>query len=109
MIEIKAVFRPGRLPALRNALMDTPGFPGMTVTRVEGCGAPGSRDKTSIKEELTDYSAKVQIEIVCSDDVADLLMDRIVEVCQTGQIGDGVVWKTDVQKVFFIAKNYGAT
>jgi Cu/Ag efflux pump CusA len=37
MIEIKAVFRPGRLRALRNALMDTPGFPGMTVTRVEGC------------------------------------------------------------------------
>lgn len=33
-------------------------------------------------------------------------MDRIVEVCQTGQIGDGVVRKTDVDKVFFIAKNY---
>ena len=109
MIEIKAVFRPGRLPALRNALMDTPGFPGMTVTRVEGCSAPGSTGKSSIKEELTDYTAKVRIEIVCSDDVADRLMDRIVEVCQTGQIGDGVVWKTDVEKVFFIAKNYGTT
>jgi nitrogen regulatory protein P-II 1 len=41
--------------------------------------------------------------------VADRLMDRIVEVCQTGQIGDGVVWKTDVDRVFFIAKNYGTT
>ena len=60
--------------------------------------------KTNIKDELTDYSAKVRVEIVCNDELAQVLMDRIVTVCQTGQMGDGVVWCTEVPKAFFIAK-----
>ena len=34
MIEVKAVIRPNKLAALRTALLETPGFPGMTVTKV---------------------------------------------------------------------------
>lgn len=105
MMEVKAVIRPNKLAALRLALLDTPGFPGMTVSKVEGCSAPSKANKTSIKEELTDYSAKVRIEIVCNAELAPTLMDRIVSVCQTGQMGDGVVWCTPVPKAFFIAKS----
>ena len=105
MMEVKAVIRPNKLAALRNALLETPGFPGMTVTKVEGCSAPNKTSKSNIKEELTDYSAKVRVEIVCNDEVAEVLMDRIVLVCQTGQMGDGVVWCTPVPKAFFIAKS----
>ena len=104
-MEVKAVIRPNKLAALRNALLETPGFPGMTVTKVEGCSAPNKTSKSNIKEELTDYSAKVRVEIVCNDEVAEVLMDRIVLVCQTGQMGDGVVWCTPVPKAFFIAKS----
>ena len=105
MMEVKAVIRPNKLPALRAALLETPGFPGMTVTKVEGCSAPNKTIKSNIKEELTDYSAKVRIDIVCNDEVAEALMDRIVLVCQTGQMGDGVVWCTPVPKAYFIAKS----
>jgi nitrogen regulatory protein P-II 1 len=105
MMEVKAVIRPNKLPALRAALLETPGFPGMTVTKVEGCSAPNKTIKSNIKEELTDYSAKVRIDIVCNDEVAEVLMDRIVLVCQTGQMGDGVVWCTPVPKAYFIAKS----
>ena len=105
MMEVKAVIRPNKLAALRTALLETPGFPGMTVTKVEGCSAPNRTSKSNIKDELTDYSAKVRIEIVCNDEVAQALMDRIVTICQTGQIGDGVVWCTEVLKAFFIAKS----
>jgi nitrogen regulatory protein P-II 1 len=107
MMEVKAVIRPNKLASLRAALMDTPGFPGMTVAKVEGCSAPNKTNKTSIKDELTDYSAKIRIEIVCSIEVAPLLMDKIVAICQTGQMGDGVVWCTPVPKAFFIAKSSG--
>ncbi len=106
MIEIKAVIRPNKLPLVRSALMETPGFPGMTVTKVEGCSAPSRVEKTTIKDELTDYSAKVRIEIVCNEDVADAIMDRLVKACQTGQVGDGIVWKVNVDKAFFIAKSH---
>jgi nitrogen regulatory protein P-II 1 len=105
MMEVKAVIRPNKLAALRAALLDTPGFPGMTVAKVEGCSAPSKANKASIKEELTDYSAKVRIEIVCNAELAPAIMDRIVSVCQTGQMGDGVVWCTPVPKAFFIAKS----
>jgi len=104
MMEVKAVIRPNKLAALRTALLETPDFPGMTVTKVEGCSAPNRTAKFNIKEELTDYSAKVKIEIVCNDEIAGVLMDRIVTICQTGQIGDGVVWCTEVPKAFFISK-----
>jgi nitrogen regulatory protein P-II 1 len=104
MMEVKAVIRPNKLAALRTALLETPGFPGMTVSKVEGCSAPNRGGKANIKEELTDYSAKVRVEIVCNDELAQVLMDRIVTVCQTGQMGDGVVWCTEVPKAFFIAK-----
>jgi len=105
MMEVKAVVRPNKLAGLRTALLEIPGFPGMTVTKVEGCSAPNRTSKANIKDELTDYSAKVKIEIVCNDEVAQALMDRIVTICQTGQIGDGVVWCTEVPKAFFIAKS----
>lgn len=105
MMEVKAIIRPNKLPLLRAALMETPGFPGMTVAKVEGCSAPSKTSKTSIKDELTDYSAKVRIEIVCNAEIAHMLMDKIVAICQTGQMGDGVVWCTPVPKAFFIAKS----
>lgn len=105
MMEVKAVIRPNKLPLLRAALMDTPGFPGMTVAKVEGCSAPAKTSKTTIRDELTDYTAKVRIEIVCNAEIAPMLMDKIVAVCQTGQMGDGVVWCTPAPKAFFIAKS----
>ena len=104
-MEVKAVIRPNKLAVLRTALLDTPGFPGMTVSKVEGCTAPSKVNKTTIKDELTDYSAKVRIEIVCNAEIAPALMEKIVSICQTGQMGDGVVWCTPVPKAYFIAKS----
>ena len=107
MMEVKAVIRPNKLASLRVALLDTPGFPGMTVAKVEGCSAPSKTTKATIRDELTDYTAKVRIEIVCNAEIAPMIMEKIVAVCQTGQMGDGVVWCTPVPKAFFIAKTIG--
>ena len=107
MMEVKAVIRPNKLASLRAALLDTPGFPGMTVAKVEGCSAPSKTTKATIRDELTDYTAKVRIEIVCNAEIAPMIMEKIVAVCQTGQMGDGVVWCTPVPKAFFIAKTTG--
>ena len=105
MMEVKAVISPNKLGALRASLLDTPGFPGMTVSKVEGCSAPSKLDKATIKDELTDYSAKIRIEIICNPEIAGLLMDKIVGVCQVGHMGDAVVWCTPVQNAFFISKS----
>lgn len=108
MKEITAVIRPAKLGALRDALRGIEGFPGMTVSKAEGCSAPSRHaPPSSIKEELTDYTPKVRIEIVAPDDVAEAIVDCIVTISQTGQIGDGLVWMTDVTRSAFIYKTTG--
>ncbi|MBL8418602.1 MAG: P-II family nitrogen regulator [Dechloromonas sp.] len=105
MKEIKAIIRPNKLSALRDALVALPGFPGMTVTKVEGCSAPSRHvARQRIKDELTDYSPKMRIEIVAPDDVAEVIFQRITEVAQTGHYGDGLVWITEVEKAAFVFK-----
>lgn len=106
MKEIKAVIRPNKLSALRDALVSLPGFPGMTVTKVDGCSAPSRHvARHTIKDELTDYTAKVRVEIVAPDDVADAIFQRITEVAKTGHYGDGLVWMTELEKAAFIFKS----
>ena len=105
MKEIKAVIRPNKLAALRDALVLIPGFPGMTVNKVEGCSAPARHVvRHSIKEELTDFSPKVRIEIVVPDEDAEAIFKCITEVAQTGHYGDGLLWMTDIVKAAFVFK-----
>jgi nitrogen regulatory protein P-II 1 len=106
MKEIKAIIRPNKLSVLRDALVALPGFPGMTVTRVEGCSAPSRHvpAKVKIRDELTDYTPKVRVEIVAPDEVAEAIFQRITEVAQTGHYGDGLVWITEVEKAAFVFK-----
>ena len=106
MKEIKAIIRPNKLAALREALVVLPGFPGMTVSKVEGCSAPTRHVTTrqTIKEELTDYTPKVRIEIVAPDEVAETIFQRITDVAQTGHYGDGLVWITDIERAAFVFK-----
>lgn len=106
MKEIKAIIRPNKLPALRDALIVLPGFPGMTVSKVEGCSAPTRHVvRHKIKDELADYSPKVRVEIVAPDEAAEAIFQRITEVAQTGHYGDGLVWVTEIEKAAFIFKS----
>lgn len=105
MKEIKAVIRPNKLSALRDALISLPGFPGMTVTKGEGCSAPNRHLlRNTIKDQLTDYTPKVRIEIIAPDEVAEAIFSKITEVAQTGHYGDGLVWMTAIEKAAFIFK-----
>ena len=97
MKEIKAVIQPMRLPRVREAFRQLHDFPGMTVIKAAGSGYhPDKPDAPGIKTELTDYSAKVRIEIVAEDHQVDTLVGIIRQHCHTGRPGDGVVWVTPV-------------
>jgi nitrogen regulatory protein P-II 1 len=98
MKEIKAVVQPHRLPKIRSALRNIKAFPGMTVTKVEGCGHHVAKPSAGIREELTDYSPKVRIEMVTPDELVEGVLQILVEVGKTGQVGDGIVWVTPVER-----------
>ncbi len=71
----------------------------MTVTKEEGCGHHVARPVLGVREELTDYSPKVRIEVVCPDELVEGILQVIVEVAHTGQVGDGIVWVTTVERM----------
>ena len=104
MKEIKAIIRPTKLPLLREKFRSLAGFPGMTISKAEGCSAPSVHSPSNLKEELTDYTPKIRIEIVAPDEVCDSIVDTIVHNAQIGQIGDGLVWVTDIDRAVFLYK-----
>ncbi len=100
MKEIKAVIQPNRLTRLRDAFREVPNFPGMTVTRVMGCRQhAGIERHDRIKDELTDFTDKIKLEILAEDHLVDEIVRVIYSATHTGQAGDGLVWVTDVTKL----------
>jgi nitrogen regulatory protein P-II 1 len=105
MKEVKAIIRPSKLPALREKLRALKGFPGMTISKVEGCSAPSLHTPSNLIEELTDYTPKIRIEIITPDELSDSIVQTIIQNAQIGQIGDGLVWVTDVDRAVFLYKS----
>jgi nitrogen regulatory protein P-II 1 len=99
MKEIRAIIRPNRRDRLREALRNIPNFPGVTMFRAEGFTAPAALHKRSVRDELTDFTEKYMVCVLCPDDMVEAIRDAIVEACGTGQIGDGLVWVLDVAQV----------
>jgi nitrogen regulatory protein P-II 1 len=105
MKEIKAVVQPSRLPKIRSAFRHVKDFPGMTISKVEGCSRSSEPGRRSIREELTEFSPKVRIEIVAPDSMVEGILQVLVEVSSTGQRGDGIVWVTDTERMIRIAEH----
>jgi nitrogen regulatory protein P-II 1 len=105
MKEIKAIIQPSRLPKIRSALRNIKGFPGMTVSKVDGCGHHLAKPQLGIREELTDYSPKVYIMLVAPDELVEGILQVIVEVGHTGQMGDGIVWVTPVERMIRLSES----
>ncbi len=97
MKEIKAIIRPTRLHHVRDAFRGLPGFPGMNISRVEGCSFhEGTEQHDTLKEELTDFTKKLRIEIVAPDEMVPDILRIIHRHAHTGHTGDGVLWVTEV-------------
>lgn len=96
MVEIRAIFRPNRLPRLREALRAIPNFPGVTVFKAEGFTAPAVTSKLSVREELTDFSDKLMLCVLADEDSVEGIRQTILEHCKTGQVGDGIVWTVPI-------------
>jgi nitrogen regulatory protein P-II 1 len=95
---VTAIVRPSRLDAVRDALVEA-GVVGMTVTEVRGFGRQSGHTETYRGAEYTiDFVPKIRIEVIVDLFDAERLADVIVQAARTGQIGDGKVWVTDVER-----------
>jgi len=104
MKEIKAVIQPNRLSKIRSALRNIRQFPGMTISKVEGCGHHLKPVNINVREELTDYSPKTYIIMVVPDHLVEGILQILVEVGHTGNAGDGIVWVTPVDRMIRLSE-----
>lgn len=102
MKKIEAIIKPFKLDDVRESLADV-GITGMTVSEVKGFGRQkGHTELYRGAEYMVDFLPKVKLEIVVSDDVVDQCVDAIIGTAQTGKIGDGKIFISDVSRVIRI-------
>ncbi len=95
---VVAIIQPFKLEEVRNALTQI-GVRGMTIAEVEGFG--NQKGHTQIyrgTEYATTFLPKVQIEVAVLASHVDSVVDAIVRSARTGQIGDGKVFVTDIDR-----------
>jgi nitrogen regulatory protein P-II 1 len=96
---ITAIVKPFKVDEVKAALASA-GVVGMTVSEVRGFGRQGGHTETYRGTEYKlDFVPKAKIEIVVEDGRADVAVEAIVTAAQTGKIGDGKVWVTNVEEI----------
>jgi nitrogen regulatory protein P-II 1 len=99
MKKIEAIIRPERMDAVRAALDDA-GYPGITITEIEGHGKQkGSVQQWRGEQYKLDYLPKVKVEIVCINQDQEKLLSALQEAAFTGGVGDGKIFVSDVTEV----------
>jgi len=96
---VTAVLKPFKLDDVREALSDI-GVSGITVTEVKGFGRQkGHTELYRGSEYVVDFLPKVKVEIALSDDQVEQAVDAIIKSANTGKIGDGKIFVTELEKV----------
>lgn len=99
MRKIMAVIRPEKLDDVKAAL-EAAGYPGLMLTRIEGHGQQkGVMQQFRGRSYKVELLPKYKIEVVCADTECDRLIDAIVGSAQTGEVGDGKIFVSDVAEV----------
>jgi nitrogen regulatory protein P-II 1 len=102
MKKIQAIVRHFKLEDVKSAITEA-GVQGMTVTEVRGFGRQkGHKETYRGAEYIVDFMPKVKIEIVVPDEFLDKVVDAIINSARTGQVGDGKIFVTNVEKIIRI-------
>mgnify|MGYP003474730445 CR=1 FL=1 len=99
---ITAVIKPFKLEEVREALAEC-GVTGLTVTEVKGFGRQkGHTELYRGAEYVVDFLPKVKLEVVVEDALADRVVEAIAAAAQTGRIGDGKIFVSNIEEVIRI-------
>ena len=99
---VTAIVKPFRLDDVRNALSEV-GIQGMTVSEVKGFGRQrGHTELYRGAEYVVDFLPKAKIEVAVSDDMAERVVEAIIDAAKTGKVGDGKIFVTTIEQVWRI-------
>jgi nitrogen regulatory protein PII len=96
---VTAVIKPHKLDDVKEALLAI-GVEGMTVTEVRGFGRQrGKTESFRGSEYKIDFIPKVKIEVIVATEQAEQVVEVISTSAHTGKIGDGKVWRLDLNSL----------
>ncbi len=99
---VTAIIKPFKLDDVREALSDI-GISGVTVTEVKGFGRQkGHTELYRGAEYVVDFLPKVKIEVAVTDDLVERAVDSIIKAANTGKIGDGKIFISNLEQVIRI-------
>ena len=99
MKKIEAIIKPFKLDEVKEALQDV-GLQCITVTEATGFGRQkGHTELYRGAEYVVDFLPKVKIEVVLGDDQVERAIEAVRKAAQTGRIGDGKIFVTNVEEV----------
>src|SRR4029434_11019365 len=96
MKKIEAIIRHFKLEDVKNSLVEQ-GISGMTITEVRGFGRQkGHTEMYRGTEYRVDFVPKVKVEVVVDEAKVQAALATIVKAAQTGQIGDGKIFVSNL-------------
>lgn len=99
---ITAIVKPFKLDDVREALSDI-GVSGITVTEVKGFGRQkGHTELYRGAEYVVDFLPKAKIEVAVGDELVEQATEAIANSANTGKIGDGKIFVTNLEQVIRI-------
>ena len=99
---ITAIIKPFKLQEVREALVDA-GIEGLTITEVKGYGRQkGHTEMYRGAEYSVDTLPKIKLDILVDDSNLETVTDVISKTANTGKIGDGKIFVTNVEDVIRI-------
>ncbi len=102
MKKIEAIIRHFKLEDVKNALAEQ-GTVGMTAVEVRGFGRQkGHVEMYRGTEYAVDFVPKVKLEIIVADGHLQKTLETIMRAAQTGQIGDGKIFVSNLENVIRI-------
>ena len=99
---ITAIIKPFKLDDVREALSEI-GVTGVTATEVKGFGRQkGHTELYRGAEYVVDFLPKVKLEIAVVENIVEQAVETIVNAANTGKIGDGKIFVSDLEQVIRI-------
>ena len=99
---ITAIIKPFKLEDVRDALSNI-GVQGITVSEVKGFGRQkGHTELYRGAEYQVEYLPKIKLEIAADADQVDAIIDAISGAANTGKIGDGKIFVTQLEQAIRI-------
>ena len=97
MKKIEAIIKPFKLDEVKEALQEA-GLQGITVTEAKGFGRQkGHTELYRGAEYVVDFLPKVKIVVVLNDEMLDRAVEAIRKAAQTGRIGDGKIFVSNIE------------